>query len=125
MPKLFMRDFEPHFNDDLYKVTNWNNWDRHTEAELYRGCAIKYALQFGSVFVTAIMTTLALLFFIGGLTDTTLLDSNTLMRGMILTVYLCIGLGMSFFAGADKIINLYLSNLDRVQETQDIQVEDD
>lgn len=121
MPKLFMRDFEPHFNDDLYKVTNWNNWDRHTEAELYRGCAGKYALQLFAGFTTGIVCAFALLFIIGELTGVTLTTVEDLFDGLLLSI----GVYASYYFGANKMIDLYLSNLDRVQETQDIMMEDD
>ncbi len=121
MPKLFMRDFEPHFNDDLYKVTNWNNWDRHTEAELYRGCAKKYSLELLASAMVFAVGTFAILFTLGDIIGITV----TTVENLWFTMLFSAGIGLSHLAGANRIINLYLSNLDRVQETQDIQVEDD
>lgn len=103
MRKIFGRGFEPHFNDDLYTVSNWNNWDRHTECEIYREYGRRCALEFMALCLVVSVSVASIVFFLGQL----------YFENIFLTMMFSFGVGISYKAGSDNIIDLYLENLDR------------
>ena len=101
------KECEQHYNDDLYQCGGFEYWDKQSEAMKYKNIAKRISISiFVWIFVTAVV--------IGIIMSAVTGDGELVTQYGVSGVLIGLVTSSAYKCGANRVINTYLNNLDRV-----------